>query len=484
MQDATISNPVAGEVLGITSVTDGVPAWGNVEDAGGSTVNVDGSPVTNPDFQDSTGDRAVQFTADSDGAITAIANSDDAKQDNLSTAQLNVVNANPFTTAEQSRLANVQPFALDNNTDIPETQVPDSIARDNELINNLEINNGILEAFTASSPSVPVASISLGAVSQPVEYVFDTIATRNSGLQSNGVQLTAFPDRVITVTVLSDSVTNPDVTDTTFWYLNIRPTSGVTTTAANWVQLGTRGVQVSSVIGCVYDPDDDAADVNGFVEVQLGTEDTTEGISADTARTLFFSQDNNLSELIVGGDEAATATNQAAAIANLGAATEVEAQNIVARLEYEIENVDPFTDLQHAADYNYRTDAVIGLPAANTLTGNIELNTNQDFQNVLGLFFQFNSAVTDVPEPGIYYIFDDGDAADGDVPDLVLRRNDEDPTNLATGTVLGFSVVEGQEWLDQFLEPPSFPGSHTRPLNINTADGLAAFQNWYVRLLC
>ena len=191
----------------------------------------------------------------------------------------------------------------------------------------------------------------------------------------------------------------------------------------------------------MYDPDDEAADVNGFVEVQLGTEDTTEGISADTARTLFFSQDNNLSELIVSGDEAATATNQAAAISNLGAATEEEAMQIVAKLEYEIENVDPFTDLQHATDYNYRTDAVIGAPAANTLTGNIRLNTNEDFQNVLGLFFQFDSAVTDVPEPGVYYIFEDGDAAAGDVPDLVLRRNDQDPTNLATGTVLGLSLI-------------------------------------------
>ena len=417
MQDVTISNPVAGEVLGITSVTDGVPAWGNVEDAGGQDISVNNVAQTDPDFRDSTANRGVAWVAVGNN-VTGVAGADNTKQDNLSTAQLNVVNANPFTTAEQSRLANVQPFALDNNTDIPEAQVPDSIARDNELINNLEINNTVLEAFTPSSPTTPVASVSLGSIGAPIEYVFDTIADRDRGFQSNDVQLTAYPERVVYATVTNDSVTDAPRTTTTFWVLIDRPTSGATTVDADWSRLGTPGVEVSSVIGCVWDPDDPEADpATGLVPVQLGTEDTTEGISQATADTLYYQQVNNLSE-INSGTDSEIATKQAAAIANLGAATDVEVQNVVARLEYEIENVDPFTDLQHATDYSYRTDATIaGLPAANTLTGNIRLNTNEDFQNVLGLFFQFDAAVTDVPEPGIYYIFEDGDAADGDVPD-------------------------------------------------------------------
>ena len=226
------------------------------------------------------------------------------------------MNANPFSNDDVSRLAAVQPFALDTTTDISDAKIPARIARDTELINSLQINNGVLEAYTASSPSTPTAMVSLGGIGAPVEYVFQTIADRDSGLQSNGQQLTEYPARVITVTVIADTVTTVGSTRTTFWYLNTRPTSGVTTTASNWVELGTPGVQISSVIGCVYDPDDDDADINGFVEVQLGTEDTTEGISAATGRTLFYSQDNNLSE-INSGTEEEIATKQAAAIMNL-----------------------------------------------------------------------------------------------------------------------------------------------------------------------
>ena len=47
-----------------------------------STISVDGSPVTDPNFQDTSGDRGIQFTATGSN-ITAVANSDSAKQDNL-----------------------------------------------------------------------------------------------------------------------------------------------------------------------------------------------------------------------------------------------------------------------------------------------------------------------------------------------------------------------------------------------------------------
>ena len=63
LQDVTISNPVAGEVLGITSVTGGVPAWGNVEDAGGQDISVNNVAQTDPDFRDSTANRGVAWVA-------------------------------------------------------------------------------------------------------------------------------------------------------------------------------------------------------------------------------------------------------------------------------------------------------------------------------------------------------------------------------------------------------------------------------------
>ena len=56
---------------------------------GSSTIEVNGVTQTNPDFQDSTANRGVAWTAIA-GNVQAIAGADNTKQDNLSTAQLNV----------------------------------------------------------------------------------------------------------------------------------------------------------------------------------------------------------------------------------------------------------------------------------------------------------------------------------------------------------------------------------------------------------
>ena len=89
-----------------------------------------------------------------------------------------------------------------------------------------------------------------------------------------------------------------------------------------------------------------------------------------------------------------------------------ELNNIVARLENEIENLDPFAHLPHEDGYVYTADS--GVPGAqpeNTLTGNARTNTTEDFYNSLGLFLDFADPVTDVPEGSVYYIFADGTSA-------------------------------------------------------------------------
>ena len=397
-------------------------------------------------------------------------------QQTLSAAQLDVVNARPFTAADETRLDSVQPFALDTTTDIPDAKVPDSIARDNELINNLEINNANLEAYTAASPSTPVASVSLGTIGAPVEYVFSTIADRNSGMQSNGQQITDYPARVIYATVVSDDQTTTGVTTTTFWTLIDRPASGATTTADDWTELGAPGVQISSVIGCVYDPDNTSGlgpDVNGFVEVQLGTEDTTEGISQSLAESLFFQQSERFSELVVDGDDATTAANRQAAQTNLDVAPSEEIVQINARLQDEVENIDPFTNLPHASNYTYTEIAA--------LSDSIDEDANEDFYNSLGLFMVWEGDVSSAVQEGDnVYIFNNGDSTTG-TPQLVLRRNGISPTTLNTRTQLSWTVVEGFSWLEQFLEQPSFPGSSTRNMNIDTTEGRAAFQHFFTR---
>ena len=267
-------------------------------------------------------------------------------QETLTTAQENVVNANPFTTADQTRLNSVQQFALDTTTQISDAKIPADIARDNELINDLQINNAVLQAFTSASPSSPVASVSLGDIGAPIEYVFDNIADRNRGFQSNDVQITDYPARVIYATVVSDTVTVPGATSTTFWTLLDRPASGATTANDDWTELGAPGVQISSVIGCVYDPDDTSGlgpDAQGFVQVQLGTEDTTEGITRGTADTLYFQRDNNLNEISTTGTDVTIANNQHAARASLRAASEDE----IAALHNDIDNLDPLNDIPH-----------------------------------------------------------------------------------------------------------------------------------------
>ena len=66
------------------------------------------------------------------------------------------------------------------------------------------------------------------------------------------------------------------------------------------------------------------------------------------------------------------------------------------------------------------------------------------------------------------------------MPDLVIRRNDRTPTTVTGGVTLGFSVVQGFPWLEQFLAPPT-PGSSTRDLDLNTQAGIDAFSSFYVR---
>ena len=61
-----------------------------------------------------------------------------------------------------------------------------------------------------------------------------------------------------------------------------------------------------------------------------------------------------------------------------------ELNNIVARLENEIENFDPFTHLPHEDGYVYTADSgVTGIQRENTLTGNARTNTTQDFYCLL-----------------------------------------------------------------------------------------------------
>ena len=131
-----------------------------------------------------------------------------------------------------------------------------------------------------------------------------------------------------------------------------------------------------------------------------------------------------------------------------------ELNNIVSRLENEIENLDPFAHLPHEDGYTYTADSgVAGIQPENTLTGNARTNTTEDFYNTLGLFLDFGGTVEDVPEGSTYYIFADGTSASG-MPDLVIRRNDITPTNVTGGHVLSFNVVQGFPWLEQFLAHP------------------------------
>ena len=436
----------------------------------GSTIDVNGVTQTNPDFLNSTANRGIAWTAIGNN-ITGVAGADSTKQDNLSTSQLNVVNANPFDNDDVARLAAIQPFALDTTTQISDAKIPSDIARDNELINDLQINNTILEAFSSASSSTPVASVSLGSIGAPVEYVFDTITARDSGLQSNGVQLTGYPERVIYATVTNDSVTDAPRTTTTFWVLIDRPSSGATTADADWSRLGTPGVEVSSVIGCVYDPDDDLADQNGFVPVQLGTEDTTEGISEATADTLYYQIVNNLSEINTGSDEE-IATKRTAAQTNLDVPPSEEIVQVNARLQAEIENNDPFRNVPHEDGYTYTADSV--------LTGNGIFTTTGDFYNSLGLFLEFTGTTTSVPEGSVFYIFNNGDASGG-VPDLVIRRNSISGTALNNAVRLSFNVVSGFSFLEQFLAQPDFPGSSTRDLDISASGAQLTFGTFYTR---
>ena len=109
-----------------------------------------------------------------------------------------------------------------------------------------------------------------------------------------------------------------------------------------------------------------------------------------------------------------------------------ELNNIVSRLENEIENLDPFAHLPHEDGYTYTADSgVTGIQRENTLTGNARTNTTQDFYNSLGLFLDFQNPVTDVDEGNVYYIFADGTSASG-MPDLVIRRNDRTPTTVTS----------------------------------------------------
>ena len=472
LQDVTISNPMVGEILGITSVSEGVPAWGNVSDDGGQDISVNGVAQTNPDFLNSTANRGIAWTAIGNN-ITGVAGADSTKQDNLSSDQLAVVNANAFTDALQTRLGNVQQFALDTTTDIPDGKVSNNIARTTQLINDGDLNNTNIRLFTQGNPSTPIVSIPLGDIGAPVEYVFNTIADRNAGMQASGQAIVNYPNRVIYASVISDTETQTGTTFTSFWTLVDRPASGDDTTSDDWRELGTPGVQISSVIGCVYDPDDaDADPVTGLVPVQLGTEDTTEGISRAVADTLYYQQTNNFSEIVVSGDDATTAANREAAQTNLDVAPSEEIVQINARLQDEIENYDAFSNLPHSSNYSYVENGA--------LSDSIDEDANEDFYNSLGLFLVFGSDVSSIVEGDTFYIFDNGDPTSG-TPQLVIRRNGIGATTLNTRTQLSFHVVEGFSWLEQFLEQPSFPGSSTRNMNIDTPEGRAAFMHFHTR---
>ena len=337
------------------------------------------------------------------------------------------------------------------------------------MINDLQINNAVLQAFTSASPSSPVASVSLGDIGAPIEYVFDNIADRNRGFQSNDVQITDYPARVIYATVVSDTVTVPGATSTTFWTLLDRPASGATTANDDWTELGAPGVQISSVIGCVYDPDDTSGlgpDAQGFVQVQLGTEDTTEGITRGTADTLYFQRDNNLNEISTTGTDEAIANNQHAARASLRAASEDE----IAALHNDIDNLDPLNDIPHGEAYSYTEDT--------NISNNLTTNTNEDFYNRLGLFLDIGSSASDIPEGTIRYLFDDGDDQTG-THVITLRRNALSRTQTNGGFTYSFDVIFGREYLNNFLT--RIGSSNTYDLDLTTTEAQATFGTFYIR---
>ena len=224
----------------------------------------------------------------------------------------------------------------------------------------------------------------------------------------------------------------------------------------------------------MYDPDDPDADPNtGLVEVQLGTEDTTEGISQDTANTLYYQLINNLEEINTGSEEQ-IATKRTAAQTNLDVAPSEEIIQINARLQDEIENIDPFSHLPHASAYSYNLDATVS--GAN----GVFASSGNDFYNSLGLSLVFAGDVSSVQTGDIFYIFTGGDSSTG-TPQLVLRRNSVTATTLQTRTRLSFTVVDGFSWLEQYLAQPSFPGSSTRDADLTSTAASDAFGSFYTR---
>ena len=81
---------------------------------GGSDVQVNEVSVDFPNFTANTANRGITYTitGTSPANITAVAGADNTKQDNLTTSQLAVINAQPFTTADETRLDNANISSL------------------------------------------------------------------------------------------------------------------------------------------------------------------------------------------------------------------------------------------------------------------------------------------------------------------------------------------------------------------------------------
>ena len=307
LQDVTITAPVAeGEVLGIVSVTDGTPAWGNVTPTTGSTVNVDSSPVTDPDFQDSTGDRAVQFTADSDGAITAIANSDSAKQDNLTAAQLNIVNNTALRNATVTALAvqadGSQTFrfthtAVDGTTTTEDWTIPRE-----EHVRFGQLTGTTLNLYTTNDATGTAVPVDLSNLADFPFYHFATIAELEAGTNTG---LTSWT-RAVFATVSDDSAAGDGSGQFATYVLTTIPSPPSLTTvlATNWTRITTPDSRIDEVCLDRWNETTERYD-----RVSIGTVSADDGgVTVLVGNTHWFELDGNNSDNLTAAGRTAWRT--------------------------------------------------------------------------------------------------------------------------------------------------------------------------------